>query len=967
MKINTDIYSVVEKKELPDLNGAGYLLYHKKSGVKVVLISNDDENKVFTAAFRTPPENSKGTPHIIEHSLLSGSDKYPMKDPYLELVKGSLHTFLNAMTYADRTLYPVASCNQQDFKNLMDVYMDAVFCPAIRYRKEIFLQEGWRYEYDKEREKLQIQGIVYNEMKGTLTSPTKQLLMQSKRSLFPDTAYAYTSGGEPEEIPKLSYEEFLEFYEQYYHPSNCYLYLYGDMDFEERLAYLDREYLSHYEKKEVHSELSVQPSFHKMVGEIGEYAVAKNTDCESGCYFSYSVVLPPVHDAMTYMSMRVLDYVLLSMSSAVLYQAFVKNGIGEDCWGDFLFSQKQPSYSIVCMNARMEQKEDFLQIIKETLRDVVKQGIDKELLYAAIHRLEFSYREADTGSDPKGLEYAEDVLKKLLYDEEDIFELLSMEPVFAELKERVKGRYFEELIEKVFLNNDHCSMDMLTPKPGLQEEQESRLAKKLEETLHHMNKDKLIAENDNFKEYQERKDTPEILAKLPVLQREDLIEKQEKFKNEELVFEEIKVIYHELPTNGIGYLTVGFDMSDLPDDLYEYAGLMVDLIGQMDGKQHTYQQMSTLIGRNCGGIWETISIYDGSARNEQLHVLIEAEAKMLYDELPFVFDMMQEQLFDTDFSDEKRMKELLQQIRGNQKENVKGNADSVALNEAKRQFSKAAEIRSRIGGLEYLQFLNQLCDGMELCEIAKKMEELKRILFTKERIIVSYTGARSSLKMLEEQLIEFGKHLYASSQVMEPDENEKERIRSTAIATATAVQYVAVCGELEKEVQQYRGVLDVAAHVLYCDYLWQNVRAKGGAYGCFAAFPFGAYASFVSYRDPHLKNTLAVYQQIPKYLAEFTADERQMMQYIVGTYNKFAQPEYSKDKGKRYFSYYMCGETEESKQKEKLQIIHTTKEDMNKLSEYMERMLNNSYRVIVADEKKINDNKELFDIVKKIG
>lgn len=964
MEINNQIYSINEEKKLPDVGGMGYFLTHKKSGAKIVLIENQDDNKVFSAAFRTPAKDDKGTAHIIEHSVLSGSEKYPMKDAYLELLKGSLHTFLNAMTYSDKTVYPVASCNDKDFKNLMDVYLNAVFCPQIKEKKEIFMQEGIRYVYDEENDELTIQGIVYNEMKGAFASPTKRLMQQISKSLYPDTSYKYCSGGNPEAIGNLSYEEFLDFYDTYYHPSNCCLYLYGDMDFEERLDYLDKEYLSKYEKKDVDSSLKLQPSYHKMKGTTGKYPAESDDDAQT--YFAYSIALPACHDALTYMSMRVIDYILFSSNGAILYQAFTDSGIGESCWGEFHFAQKQPSYSIICMNARTEEEERFLGLITDTLKEIVKNGIDKDMLNAAIHHLEFVYREANFGSDPKGLVYAEDIYKKIIYDEDDIFELLCMNGIFDELRKKAEGRYFENLIEKWFINSDHCALDVLLPDKSLQESEDSQLKEELAEKLKSMDKKVLIGENEKFRRYQDEEEPAEVLEKLPVLERADLIEEKEEFKNEEMKLGGIKTVFHELPTNGIGYLNVCFDMSKIPNDLLPYAAFMSDIIGQMNTYKHTYRQLDTIVSRNCGGIWNKINTYDKIPKNGPVYTLFVEGSKMMYSEIPFVIDAVEERLLQTDFSDEKRMKELLQQNRADLRQYLKRIANSVAVTEAKSNFSLASQIISSISGLRYLRFLDKMYENYCHKEIVNKLEQVKRLVFTKENVIVSYTGERSSIKLLSNNLDRLYKMLFDDLGEKYTQELDKANADKLALTTASSVQYVALCGQLDEEASKYKGVWNVTSHILYCDYLWQNVRAKGGAYGCSAGFNSGTCAVFSSYRDPNLKETMDVYEQIPEYLEKFNVDERQMVKYIVGTYNEYVQSESEKEKGERYFSYYMCGETEEEKQEEKEQVINTTTKDIRRVSKYIKQMLKRSYTVVVAGEERIEKDRDLFDEIKSL-
>ena len=444
-------YEIEEQKTLGDLNAKGLVLRHKKSGARIAVISNDDENKVFMIGFRTPTENSTGVAHIIEHTVLCGSEKYPVKDPFIELAKGSLNTFLNAMTYPDKTIYPVASCNDKDFSNLMSVYMDAVFHPNIYKYEEIFKQEGWHYELEDEDSPITINGVVYNEMKGAFSSADDVLSRQILNSLFPDTCYANESGGDPEYIPDLTYEEYLNFHRRYYHPSNSYIYLYGDMDVEERLQWLDEEYLCHYEKTEPDSDIKTQKAFATPVELTKNYSISSGESEENNTYLSYNLVLGTTLDARLYQAFDILDYVLVGAPGAPIKKALTDAGIGSEISGGYDSSIKQPTFSIIAKNANASDKERFLAIIKETLEQLVKEGLNKKSLLAGINSAEFRYREADYGSSPRGLLYGIQCLESWLYDDSAAFLHLEANKVYAYLKEQVETNYFEDLIQKYFL------------------------------------------------------------------------------------------------------------------------------------------------------------------------------------------------------------------------------------------------------------------------------------------------------------------------------------------------------------------------------------------------------------------------------------------------------------------------------------------------------------------------------------
>ncbi len=456
-------YELVKEEELVGIQAKGYLLRHKKSKARILLIEKDDNNKVFSISFRTPPGNSTGVPHIMEHSVLCGSKNFPAKDPFVELVKGSLNTFLNAVTYPDKTIYPVASCNDKDFQNLMHVYMDAVFYPNIYEHEEIFRQEGWSYKLNSPEDKLEYNGVVYNEMKGAFSSPEGVLDRVILNTLFPDTSYANESGGDPEFITDLTYEQFLDFHRRYYHPSNSYIYLYGDMDMEEKLTWLDEEYLSHFDAKEIDSRIRYQEPFTEMREKTIPYSIASEESEEDNTFLSYNKVIGTSVDRELYLAFEILDYALLSAPGAPLKKALTDAGIGKDIMGDFDNGIYQPIFSVIAKNANEDQKQAFVDLIEQVLTELADKGIDKKALEAGLNYHEFRYREADFGNYPKGLMYNLQMMESWLYDEEEPFLHVEALDTFEFLKKQVGTGYYEGLIRKYILDNPHGAVVVVKP------------------------------------------------------------------------------------------------------------------------------------------------------------------------------------------------------------------------------------------------------------------------------------------------------------------------------------------------------------------------------------------------------------------------------------------------------------------------------------------------------------------------
>ena len=605
-------YEVLQTEDLSDLKSKGTLLKHKKSGARVLLMENDDENKVFTIGFRTPPSDSTGVPHIMEHSVLCGSKEFPVKDPFVELVKGSLNTFLNAMTYPDKTVYPVASCNDKDFQNLMHVYMDAVFYPNIYQNDKTFRQEGWSYKLDNPDGELTISGVVYNEMKGAFSSPEGVLDRVVLNSLFPDNTYSVESGGDPEVIPELTYEQFLDFHRKYYHPSNSYIYLYGDMNMEEKLRWLDEKYLSDFENEPVDSEIHLQKPFTEMKEVVQEYSIASEESEEDNTYLSYNKVIGTTLDEKLYLAFEILDYALLSAPGAPLKKALLDAGVGKDISGSYDNGVYQPIFSVISKNANVEQKEEFVRVIEDTLKDIVKNGINKKALRAGINYHEFRFREADFGNYPRGLMYGLQLFDSWLYDETKPFIHMQAIPTFEFLKEQVETGYFEELIQKYLLDNTHGSIVIIKPERGRTARMDKELADKLQAYKDSLSKeeiDALVKATKELEEYQEEESAPEDLAKIPVLGREDISREIAPIYNKELETSGVKLVHHEVETNGIGYTALLFDLSGIPEEKLPYISILQSVLGIINTKNYEYSELFNEINVHTGGIGTSLELY----------------------------------------------------------------------------------------------------------------------------------------------------------------------------------------------------------------------------------------------------------------------------------------------------------------------------------------------------------------------
>lgn len=963
-------YEILDEHRVEDVQSDGFILRHKKSGARIAILSNNDDNKVFYIGFRTPPEDETGVPHIIEHTTLCGSKKFPVKDPFIELAKGSLNTFLNAMTYPDKTVYPIASCNDQDFKNLMDVYLDAVFNPNITKYEEIFKQEGWHYELTGKDDELKINGVVYNEMKGAYSSPDEVLSSQIYRSLFPDNTYSKDSGGNPEYIPKLTYEAYLDFYHKYYHPSNSYIYLYGDMDVVERLEWLDKEYLSLYDYKKVNSEINKQPAFDKIKNVEAQYSITMDDSQENKTYLSYNRVVGDTLDEMLYQAFDVLDYALVSSPGAPVKQALIDAGIGDDVYGSYDAGILQPVFSFVAKNANASQADEFESIIENTLKEVVKTGINKEALLAGINSSEFKFREADFGQFPKGLLFGLNCLDSWLFDDMKPFIHLECLGTFAKLRKAVDTDYFEKLIQEYLLDNTHGSSVTVKPKRGLGNEREEALAKELSDYKASLSDEeikKLIEETEHLKKYQEEPSSDEDLRKLPMLTRADMKKNAMPFSNIEDELLDVKVVRHDIESNGIDYISFLFDAGDFAQSELGYLGFFTNALGLVSTEKYSYTDLANATNIYTGGISTGTASHPDIKDRNNFVFKFEVKLKVLEKNLDKALELMEQMLLASDFTDTKRLGEIVAQIKARLQANLSSSGHLVAAMRSMSSFSRYALYQDELKGIAFYRSICRI--EKELSESSKsvsdKLAAIAKKLFARNRMLISFTGNNEAYgnakPSLEKVIAGFDKMSAVGNQAEVHFNTAKE-----AFIDASQIQYVAKTGDFICEGYEYTGALRLLRIILSYDYLWINVRVKGGAYGCMNTFLRSGESYFVSYRDPNLSDTLDVYDRIPEYIKSFSPDERDMTKYIIGTFSALDTPMNPEAKGSRSLSAYLEGITYEQIQKERNEILNAQPEDIRRLADLVEAVLKKDSICVIGNENMIKESAGLFENVEKL-
>ncbi len=962
-------YEMLEEKQLQDLKSVGFQLRHKKSGAKICLISNEDDNKVFYIGFRTPSLDSTGAAHILEHSVLCGSKKYPVKDPFVELVKSSLNTFLNAMTYPDKTIYPVASCNDKDFQNLMEVYLDAVFYPNIYNHKEIFCQEGWHYEMEDLEFPLTINGVVYNEMKGVFSSPDEVLSREILSTLYPDTSYFFESGGDPDYIPELSYEQFLAFHQKYYHPANSYIYLYGNMDIEEKLEWLDQEYLSKFEEIQMDSQLKEQKPFEKpREVEIG-YHISSGDTLEDNAYLSYNVSAGSILDPNLYVAFDILDYALLSAPGAPLKQALLDAKIGKDIMASYDNSTLQPIFSIVAKNSNLERREEFIGIIKRVLKEQVQQGISQKSLLAGLNSFEFQYREGDFGSFPKGLMYGIKCLDSWLYENDKPFLHLEEIEVIKFLKQQVGTRYFEDLVQRYLLDNPHAAIVSARPEYGLNTKKEESLAQKLQsykESLSEKERQEIVDFTHHLRAYQEEPSSKEDMDKLPCLTREDIKKQGEKLCIREKSVDGTMLLCHDVNTNGIAYFSLMFDVTDFSADKIPYLGILKSVLGYVDTKSYTYSELANEINLHTGGIFSNIGIYP-HVEEDNISLKYEVKAKTLYQEIPKTMELIREIISGSNFRKQERMYEILAQLKSRLQMGLSSSGHSISAMRAMSYFSDSASYTDMIQGIEFYQLVKDLEEHFEERKeaLSQKMEALVEEIFRVDNLMLSIGAEPEGMEQVEQEL-KGCKEILSKKAV----NSEKKPLvlvkKNEGFLDASQVQYVSRAGNFLKEGYEYTGTLRILKVLLSYDYLWMNIRVKGGAYGCMSGFTRKGDVYFTSYRDPNLSRTNEVYQGIPEYLEQFHVDEKEMTKYIIGTFSTLDAPLTPAGKTGRSATAYLTGVTDEMIQKEREEILNATQEDIRNLAGIVRAVLKEEALCVIGNEEKLTQEKELFQELKNL-
>jgi Zn-dependent M16 (insulinase) family peptidase len=954
---------MTETREMAHLGALG-CLYEHISGARVLYLKSEDTNKVFSITFLTPPTDDTGLAHIMEHCVLSGSRKYPLKDPFMQLAGGSLYTFLNAYTYPDKTIYPVASVNDVDFLNLMDVYCDAVFFPMVYERRHSFSQEGWHYQLDEAEGELKYNGVVYNEMKGAYSDPYRILYNVSDKALFPDTVYGFESGGNPEAITDIDYESFIEFHKNHYCPENALIFLYGDMDIEYCLKKLDEEYLSKFEKKGLRHEIAPQPPFGAPVFASGEYSVAEEKDLEQN-YMAATYVFSHEMPPMDITGMKVLNYVLAMTPASPLYKIMVEANIGEDISGHFSRDSLHPSWGISMRNGRLspEELKDFMD---KALKQIADEGLNSEFVTACLNFLEFQAKEEDFGPNtPKGLVYNLRAMSSWLYDLSP-WDALSGVIHLEQIREAcAEGGYLEGLIREHILENNHRAYAIIKPVLNLDEEREEATRKKLasiKAELSAEEKEAIIAYCKELKVYQETPDPPELLALIPRLSVSDIKKEIERIPLEIKDETGARLLHAPLETNDIIYSTMIFDMSALPQKFLPLANILQYMLSKVATKNHDTLSLTQEIKGYLGGLGFSTDIITRSIEDFIPAALV--SVKFLSQNTAKMFEIVAEILLDSLFDDKSQVKNYLLEMKAAMEDRFLTGGSSIALMRSMTYFSPAASYQDAIGGLGFYDFLRELCENYDnrFDSLKTDLREVAGMIYNKNHVQYNIVANEGLYKKFVAELKGFhaglpGEQLPKAAPPAIIDGGNE------GLATASKVQYCALSANFFNDGFGYSGGLKVLGNVLD-NYLYEEIRAKGGAYGCGSNFSHKGIMYFYSYRDPELVATYDVFKAAAEYIRNLDLSEKEIEKYILGTIRALDKPATNSHKGLSAASNYIQGWEDDMRQKERDEVLAANLESLRAFADLIEQSTAQNYICAVGAAAALDSGG--FSIVRRV-
>ena len=934
-------FQLLKEEEIRELNTFAKVFRHLRTGAQLLSLKTDDENKVFGITFRTPPSDSTGVAHILEHSVLCGSRKYPVKEPFVELLKGSLQTFLNAFTYPDKTCYPVASQNLRDFYNLIDVYLDAVFYPRIT--KSIFQQEGWHFELENVNDPLLYKGVVFNEMKGAYSSPDNLLSEYSLQSLFPDNAYGFDSGGDPKQIPHLTYEQFHAFHKQYYHPSNARIYFYGDDDPDERLK-LVNEYLQDFDPIETDSGIRLQTPFHEPKRLIRPFMVGEETGTGPKGMITLNWMLTETTDIETNFALHVLTYILLGMPGSPLRKALIDSGLGEDIAGGGLENElRQITFSTGLKGIETKSSDKIEALILDTLDELARSGIDPNTTEAALNTIEFNLRENNTGSFPRGLSLMLRSLTTWLYDSDPLALLAFEKPIEAiKSKARSKGSFFEDMIKEMFISNPHRTTLILEPDKDLGEQESADEKDRLTKARSAMVQKELEGVIDNtrdLKRLQGTPDPPEALATVPVLKLKDLDKKNTPIPLDFPTGIGVKTLFHDLFTNGITYVDVGFNLRCLPAEYLSYVPLFGRGFVELGTQKEDFVSLTQRISRETGGIHPESFTSDTSDRKESTAWLF-LRAKAMSGQVEDLINILRDMFLSIRWDNRDRFRQMVMEEKARVEQKLIPAGHQMVNLRLKAHFSEAHWAAEQINGISYLFFVRELITSVDTDwpGVLAVLEQMHNILLNRGTMISNITTDQQGWSRLAPHLNALMKAL-PEAPVAEPDWSSGVNPVFEGMTIPSQVNYVGKGANLYHMGYRFHGSAQVITRYLRNAWLWDQVRVQGGAYGAFCLLDrFSGALTFVSYRDPNLLQTVQTFDRTARFLEEIKLSDEELTKGIIGAIGDLDRHMLPDAKGFTSLIRHLTGDSEAARQQMRDEVLGTRAADFKTMARMIEEV-----------------------------
>lgn len=951
-------FRLLKKEKINDIDSMCYIFEHEKSGAKLFYAQNEDVNKVFFISFKTPPSNDCGSAHIMEHSVLCGSEKYPVKDPFNELEKGSLNTYLNALTYADKTMYPIASCNEKDFENLFKVYADAVFMPNVLKEKKIFMQEGWHYELENPEGELKLNGVVYNEMKGALSQPESVLENLNSRSLFGKTVYGFESGGDPEAIPELTFEDFCNFYNKYYYPSNSFIYLYGDMDAEKYMRYLSENYLNKFENNWEAVRIPIITESAQKYAE-GTYSIGEGMKKVNDSYFSLNYGVGLSTDIFMQFAMEVLCYVLFSTNGSPVKHRLIESGLCEDLEGWYDNSTYQMTLNVVGKNCRYEDKDKFKALVIDTLRDVSEKGIDKKLITSAVNYLEFIIREADFGYKPKGLAYGMRMMYGWL-NGADAAESMKMYCHFDRIRSEAENGLFEKLIKEYILENEHSSFVIINAEEGLQSKNDRKTAEKLQKIKSNMSEaqiNQVIKEAKELKEYQASPEKEEDLKKVPCLTLDEVDKKIKIIKTEKT--ENGIVTVHE--SNGIFYVKMMFSLDTLPKELISAASLLAECIGSIDTKKYGYADLPSEIAMYTGGIYSKCEVYE---RDGEIMPVLSVFGKALERNADKLFEIMNEAVLNIKFDAADSLKKIIKELKIRTERNINENGHIAAVFRALSFCKKEYAYREYLKGIAFSDYISEA--DKDITKTAEMIKKAAGLIFTADNAVSSVLCGESFKNELNNMVSKFYEKMPVNKDKKLYSFDFEPNPHSEGIITSSKVVYNAKAADFIKLGFEYSGKMNVFKNIINTEYLWNELRVKGGAYGCGCVFSRNGNLYFYSYRDPNIESTFETYNNTADFIEKMDFSKDEIEKYTLGAVNEIDRPKSCTDILETSTIRFMNGITDEMLQKSRDEMLSVNIEDIHGFGQLLKKAVSEKNMVTIGNESKIK-NANIYDTVRNLN